>query len=127
MAASTTWPIANFSTRPASTRDNSVMTVLANKSAAETTALFFEAANGTKLIGSPSAGANGDGTGVVLPGDVYVNFSGDDYRHADGRPIQRVGLQPDVLVRPTLKGIRAGRDEVLDRALAYVRDELHLH
>ena len=97
------------------------------QSAAETTALFFEAANGTKLIGSPSAGANGDGTGVVLPGDVYVNFSGDDYRHADGRPIQRVGLQPDVLVRPTLKGIRAGRDEVLDRALAYVRDELHLH
>jgi hypothetical protein len=31
-----------------------------------------------------------------------------------------VGLKPDVEVYPTIEGIRAGRDEVLDRAVAYL-------
>ena len=92
------------------------------QSQAEHTGLFFEAANGTTFIGSPSAGANGDITGVILPGDVYVSFTGHDVRHADGRQLQRVGLQPEIVVSPTLKGIREGKDEVLDRALTYLRE-----
>lgn len=89
-------------------------------SQAEHTGLFFEAANGTKFVGSPTMGANGDVTTVVLPGGVMANFTGHDVRHADGRQLQRVGLQPDVLVRPTLAGIRAGKDEVLERAIRFV-------
>ena len=91
------------------------------QSAAEETGLFFEAANGTQFIGSPSAGANGDITYAVLPGNIIVHFAGSAITHADGRPLQRVGLQPAVLVRPTLAGIRAGKDEVLDRAVQYLR------
>lgn len=91
------------------------------QSQAEHTGLFFEAANGTKFIGTPSAGANGDVTAMVLPGGVGWMFTGHDVRHVDGRQLQRVGLQPDVRVAPTLAGIRAGKDEVLDRAVAYLR------
>ena len=91
------------------------------QSQAEHTGLFFEAANGTKFIGTPSAGANGDVTAMVLPGGVGWMFSGHDVRHADGRQLQRLGLQPDVRVAPTLAGIRAGKDEVLDRAVTYLR------
>ena len=90
-------------------------------SQAEHTGLFFEAANGTKFVGSPTMGANGDVTVVVLPGGAVANFTGHDVRHADGRQLQRVGLQPDVLVRPTIAGIRAGKDEVLDRAIRFVQ------
>jgi C-terminal processing protease CtpA/Prc len=90
-------------------------------SQAEHTGLFFEAANGTKFIGSQTAGANGDVTNLSLPGGIYVSFSGHDVRHADGRQLQRVGLVADVEVKPTIEGIRAGRDEVLDRALVYLR------
>jgi hypothetical protein len=36
--------------------------------------------------------------------------------------LQRVGLIPDVEVHPTIAGIRAGKDEVLDRALEYLKD-----
>ena len=50
-----------------------------------------------------------------------MSFSGHDIRHADGRQLQRVGLHPDVEVRPTLKGVQSGRDEVLDRALQLAR------
>jgi C-terminal processing protease CtpA/Prc len=89
-------------------------------SQAEHTGLFFEAANGTKFIGSPTEGANGDVTNLSLPGGIYVYFSGEGVWHADGRQLQRVGLQPDVEVLPTLAGIRAGKDEVLDRAIEYL-------
>jgi len=90
-------------------------------SQSEHSGLFFEAANGTTFIGSPSAGANGDITDVVLPGGLSVVFTGHDVRHVDGRQLQRVGLRPQVHVRPTLAGVQAGRDEVLERALEFLR------
>jgi C-terminal processing protease CtpA/Prc len=89
-------------------------------SQAEHTGLFFEAANGTKFVGSPTAGANGDVTTVTLPGGLSMSFSGHSVRHADGRQLQRIGLVPHLRVEPTIAGIRAGRDEVLDRALAWI-------
>jgi C-terminal processing protease CtpA/Prc len=90
-------------------------------SQAEHTGLFFEAAAGTTFIGSQTAGANGDVTNLSLPGGLSVSFSGHDVRHADGRQLQRVGLVPDVEVHPTIDGLHAGRDEVLERALTYLR------
>jgi hypothetical protein len=92
---------------------------------AEHTGLFFEAANGTKFVGSPTAGADGDVTNFCVPGGIWISFTGQGVRHADGRQLQRVGLAPDVEVRPTLKGIRAGKDEVLDRAVQYLQSNDH--
>ncbi|MDB4916356.1 MAG: hypothetical protein JWM95_4000 [Gemmatimonadetes bacterium] len=89
-------------------------------SQAEHSGLFFEAANGTTFIGSETMGANGDVTSVSLPGSLIVTFTGHDVRHADGRQLQRVGLVPQVQVTPTIAGIRAGRDEVLETAVKYV-------
>lgn len=86
----------------------------------EHTGLFFEAANGTRFIGSQTAGANGDVTFLTVPGGLSVRFSGHDVRHADGRQLQRVGLTPDVEVVPTIQGIREGRDEVLERAIRWL-------
>jgi C-terminal processing protease CtpA/Prc len=94
-------------------------------SQSEHTALFFEQANGTTFIGTPTAGANGDVTNYVVPGGLTIRFTGHDVRHADGRQLQRIGIQPDVVAAPTLAGLRAGRDEVLERALAYLNDATH--
>lgn len=91
-------------------------------SQSEHTGLFLEAACGTTFIGSPTAGANGDVTNLTLPGGLSVSFTGHDVRHADGRQLQRVGLAPHIEVRPTLAGVRAGQDEVLARAIQYLRD-----
>ncbi|HEX9670628.1 MAG TPA: S41 family peptidase [Thermoanaerobaculia bacterium] len=93
-------------------------------SQAEHTGLFLEAASGTVFVGEPTAGANGDVTTFPLPGGIWVSFTGHDVRHADGRQLQRLGLQPDVPAAPTLAGLRAGRDEVLERALAYLDEKL---
>ncbi len=94
-------------------------------SQAEHSGLFYEAANGTKFIGSRTAGANGDVTRFPLPGGIWVMFGGHDVRHADGRQLQRVGLVPDVEVEPTRAGIAAGRDEVLEAAMKYLETVLH--
>jgi C-terminal processing protease CtpA/Prc len=86
-------------------------------SQSEHTGLFFEAASDLHFIGEPTAGANGDVTGFVLPGGIQVYFTGHDVRHADGRQLQRIGLQPDVPVSPTRAGLAAGRDELLEAAV----------
>jgi len=87
---------------------------------AEHAGLFFEAANGTKFIGTPTAGADGTISSFLIPGGITIDFSGLDVRHANGGQLQRLGLQPFLEVAPTLAGIRAGRDEVLERALSYL-------
>lgn len=89
-------------------------------SAAEHSGLFYRAANGTVFIGSPTTGADGAVTWFQAPGAIRITFSGEDVRWPDGKQLQRVGLKPDVEVYPTIEGIRAGRDEVLDRAVAYL-------
>ena len=98
--------------------------VLINEEAisqSEHTCLFLEAAANATFIGSPTNGANGDVTTTILPGGITVNFTGHDVRHADGRQLQRVGIQPHVRVEPTVEGIRAGRDEVLEKAIEFLR------
>jgi C-terminal processing protease CtpA/Prc len=90
-------------------------------SQSEHSGLFFKAANGTTFIGSPTTGANGDVTSLVLPGGLQMRFTGHDVRWPDGRQLQRIGLIPDIEIRPTIAGIRAGRDEVLERAVAHLR------
>ncbi|MCE9522533.1 MAG: hypothetical protein K8S25_08900 [Alphaproteobacteria bacterium] len=91
-------------------------------SQAEHTALFFKAAAADlTFVGSPTNGTDGDVTQVALPGGLGVFFTGHDVRHANGAQLQRVGIQPDVPVSPTLAGLRAGRDEVLEKALELAR------
>jgi C-terminal processing protease CtpA/Prc len=85
-------------------------------SQAEHTGLFLKAVSNAVLVGSPTAGANGEVTTVQLPGGLSVGFTGQSIRWPDGRELQRKGLIPDVAVRPTIAGLRAGRDEVLDEA-----------
>jgi len=47
-------------------------------------------------------------------------ISGIGVFYPDGRPTQGVGIVPDLEVRPTIAGIRAGRDEVLEAAVRRV-------
>jgi hypothetical protein len=42
-------------------------------------------------------------------------------RHDGRSPHHLVCVKPDVAVSPTIEGLRAGRDEVLDRGLAIAR------
>jgi C-terminal processing protease CtpA/Prc len=93
-------------------------------SQAEYSGLFYHAANGTKFIGTNTAGAGADVTNFFVPGGIRIYFSGQIYTYPDGTPVMGIGLVPDVRVSPTIKGIREGNDEILEKAIQYVQGEL---
>jgi C-terminal processing protease CtpA/Prc len=86
------------------------------QSQAEHTALFLRAC-GALLVGSPTAGAVGDVTNILLTDGIVVRFSGQDVRFPDNTRVAGVGIQPQKRARPTWRGLQAGRDEVLEAAL----------
>ena len=88
---------------------------------AEYTTMELRTAPGAIVVGSTTAGADGNVSNFTLPGGVASRFSGLGVYYPDRRPTQRVGIIPDVLVQPTIEGIRAGRDQVLEEAIRQVR------
>jgi C-terminal processing protease CtpA/Prc len=87
-------------------------------SSAEFHAMAFRTAPGAIVVGSTTAGADGDVSPVPLPGGMRAAITGLGVFYPDGRPTQRVGIIPDLVVRPTLRGFRAGRDEVLEAGVS---------
>ena len=47
-------------------------------------------------------------------------ISGIGVFYPDKRPTQRIGILADVEVKPTIAGIRAGRDELLEEAVRQI-------
>jgi hypothetical protein len=47
-------------------------------------------------------------------------ITGHEVMYPDGTPIQGIGLRLDVVVNATIAGVRAGRDELLARAVREV-------
>lgn len=90
------------------------------QSQAEYTAMAFRAAPDAAVIGSTTSGADGNISGIVLPGGLHTAISGIGVFYPDQRPTQRVGIVPDIPAGPTLAGIAEGRDEVLEAALRWI-------
>jgi hypothetical protein len=89
-------------------------------SQAEYTAMALRAGPRAVVVGSTTAGADGNVSNIPLPGGLRTMISGIGVFYPDKTPTQRVGIVPDIRVTPTLEGIRAGRDEVLEEALRYI-------
>ena len=94
-----------------------------SQSQAEYTAMAFRAANSTTIVGSTTAGADGNVSTIFLPGGLRTMISGIGVHYPDGTETQRVGIIPDVLVEPTIQGIKDGKDELLDEAIKIILSE----
>jgi C-terminal processing protease CtpA/Prc len=90
-----------------------------SQSQAEYTAMAFRVAPDAVVFGSTTAGADGNVSRIPLPGNAEGMISGIGVFYPDGTPTQRVGIVPDLVVRPTVVGIRAGSDEVLEAGVSY--------
>jgi C-terminal processing protease CtpA/Prc len=75
-----------------------------------------------EIVGQPTAGVNGDINLLILPGGYSISWTGRRVLKHDGTQHHLVGIQPTVPVERTLKGIRAGRDEILEQALELIED-----
>jgi len=58
-----------------------------------------------------------------VPGDIPIVLTSVSVRHTDGRQLQRIGLVPEVEIKPTIEGIQNGKDEVLEGAIQYLQRE----
>ena len=90
------------------------------QSSAEYHAMAFRAAPGAVVMGSTTSGADGNVSRYPLPGNITTMISGIGVFYPDRTPTQRVGIVPDREVKPTIAGIKAGRDEVVEAALEMV-------
>jgi len=89
-------------------------------SQAEYTAMAFRSVPGAIVVGSTTSGADGNVSSFPLPGDLRTMISGIGVFYPNKTPTQQIGIVPDVKVAPTVAGIRAGRDEVLEEALRQI-------
>jgi C-terminal processing protease CtpA/Prc len=89
-------------------------------SQSEYTAMAFRSAPNATVVGSTTAGADGNVSRIPLPGGLESRISGIGVFYPDKKPTQRVGIIPDIVARPTIDGIRNGRDEVVEAALRHI-------
>jgi C-terminal processing protease CtpA/Prc len=95
-----------------------------SQSQAEYTAMAFRAGDKTTIIGSTTAGADGNVSSISLPGGLRTMISGIGIQYPDGGETQRVGIIPDIEIKPTITGIREGRDELMEKALDLIRQSI---
>ncbi|RZK48487.1 MAG: hypothetical protein EOO99_10150 [Pedobacter sp.] len=99
--------------------------LLANEytqSHAEFTLMALQTAPNVTLIGSQTSGADGNVSLITLPGNYSTYITGLGVFYPDGRPTQKIGILPDIVVKPSIQGIREGRDEVLEKAIAFINN-----
>jgi hypothetical protein len=115
-----TQPISLVPSEPHYTGKVIILVDEMTQSQAEYTTMAFRVAPGAVVIGNTTAGADGNVSPFSLPGGLSSMISGIGVFYPDKTPTQRFGIIPDIKVRPTIAGIRAGRDEVLEQALCQV-------
>jgi C-terminal processing protease CtpA/Prc len=91
-----------------------------SQSQSEYTAMAFRATPTAIVMGSTTAGADGNISAIPLPGNQHTFISGLGVFYPNKKPTQRIGIVPDIAVKPTIAGMRAGRDEVVESAVNYI-------
>jgi carboxyl-terminal processing protease len=89
-------------------------------SAAEDFLVAFDQSGRGMIMGEPSGGSTGNPLYFKLPGGGGALVCSKHDSYADGREFVGVGVQPRIVVHPTVADYRAGRDTVLERAVAEI-------
>ncbi len=91
-----------------------------SQSQAEYTAMAFRAGPNCTIVGSTTAGADGNISRISLPGGMSSMISGIGVHYPDGSETQRIGIVPDVEIQPSIQSIKEGKDEVLEKAIEII-------
>jgi carboxyl-terminal processing protease len=83
----------------------------------EFTLMALKTAPNAVGVGSQTAGADGDVSLITFPGNYKTYMSGIGVYYPNGGETQRVGIIPDIEVKPTIEGLKLQKDEVLEKAI----------
>ncbi|WP_299704021.1 S41 family peptidase [uncultured Pontibacter sp.] len=89
----------------------------------EFTAMALQTVPNAKVIGSQTAGADGDVKRIILPGSISTMISGLGIYYPDRTQTQRIGIVPDVEVKLTSEDFQVGKDTVLQHAIELAEKE----
>ncbi len=90
------------------------------QSAGEWACMTLQTAVNVTVIGSQTAGADGNVTRTVLPGGYRINFSGLGIYYPDGGETQRKGIKLDIRASYRISDIASGRDPLIEKAMEYI-------
>lgn len=93
------------------------------QSSSEFHAMAYRVHPNAIVIGSTTAGADGNVSEFHLPGGLNTMISGIGVYYPDGRETQRIGIVPDIEIKPTINGIKEGRDELLEKAISIINEK----
>lgn len=85
--------------------------------------MMVEATRQGRLVGARTAGTAGSVTLAQLPADYLLSWTATKTLKPDGSRFNGVGVVPTDDVMPSLEGIKALKDEVLDKALSSLKKQ----
>ncbi|ANI90081.1 hypothetical protein A9P82_12790 [Arachidicoccus ginsenosidimutans] len=89
----------------------------------EFAAMIFRTAKNAVVLGSKTAGADGTVCSMPLPYGLNLQFTKYGIENPDSTETQRKGIKIDIPVQPTIKGVLAGKDELLDKAIDIIENK----
>jgi C-terminal processing protease CtpA/Prc len=94
-----------------------------SQSSAEFHTMAYRVNPNSTVIGSTTAGADGNVSQFFLPGGISTMISGIGVYYPDGKETQRIGIVPDIDLKPTIKGLIESRDELLEKAIEVINKQ----
>ena len=85
--------------------------------------MLLQSNSNVTVIGSQTAGADGNITYVYLPANITTVFSSIGIYYPNSQETQRVGVSIDKIITPSIQGIIDGKDELLEYALSIIKKE----
>ncbi|MBK8448519.1 MAG: peptidase S41 [Saprospiraceae bacterium] len=94
-----------------------------SQSSAEFHTMAYRVNPNSTVIGSTTAGADGNVSQFYLPGGISTMISGIGVYYPDGKETQRIGIVPDIELKPTIQGIKKGQDELIEMAIKIINGQ----
>lgn len=86
---------------------------------------IFEHYKLAEFVGEPTAGTNGNVNFINLPGGFNIMWTGMKVVKQDGSQHHLIGIQPTYPVQRTIKAVKDGRDEYLEKAIEILRSKIN--
>ena len=91
------------------------------QSSEELWAMIFKTIPGVKLVGSQTAGADGTETDITLTDGRKLIFSGLGIFYPDKSETQKIGIVPDVIIRPSIKDLQNNIDPLINKGFEIIK------
>lgn len=88
----------------------------------EQTAMSLQTAPNVTVIGSQTSGSDGPNYEFKIIKGFDSSFTSAGVFYPNKKETQRIGIVPDIEVKPTIVGAQQGKDEVLDRAKMFAKN-----